>query len=252
MLQVLLYGLPGIYAGGHNRVATAGTYNYSYNYQVQYNNAATTITTTTATATTNYNQQQQIEELNEKQQQPTDYYLFDYKFFVYPKIVRYLYPLSTTVQMATVYLTLTVTMERYVAVCLPLKARSLCTTSRARYAILIISIISIIYNLPRFWEVKLRQQWHAEANLTVNCIVGTTLRRNKLYIALYVHWMYFFVYYAFPFAALLIFNVAIYNNVSSLTLISICNTTPRPPPQTYFKRHLKVGQYVHCVACCTY
>lgn len=165
---MLLYGLPGIYAGGNG------------------NNS------------------------NDK--------LFDYKYFVYPKIVRYLYPLSTTVQMSTVYITLTVTMERYVAVCLPFKARSLCTYSRARYALLVIAASSILYNLPRFWEIELSREWHPEANQTVECIVGTELRRNKLYIALYVHWMYFFVYYAFPFGALLVFNVAIYNNVSFIYL----------------------------------
>lgn len=77
-------------------------------------------------------------------------YLFHYKFFVYPKIVRYLYPLSTTAQMATVYLTLTVTMERYVAVCHPLKARSLCTYGRARTALFVIAVFSILYNLPKY------------------------------------------------------------------------------------------------------
>ncbi|KAJ8680850.1 hypothetical protein QAD02_016637, partial [Eretmocerus hayati] len=75
-------------------------------------------------------------------------YLFEYKFYVYPKIVRYLYPLSTTAQMTTVYITLTVTMERYVAVCHPLKARSLCTHGRARTALFVIVLVSALYNLP--------------------------------------------------------------------------------------------------------
>ncbi|XP_011506266.1 PREDICTED: FMRFamide receptor-like [Ceratosolen solmsi marchali] len=141
-------------------------------------------------------------------------YLFHYKFLVYPKIVRYLYPLSTTAHMATVYLTLTVTMERYVAVCHPLKARSLCTYGRARTAIFAIGLFSVIYNLPKLWEVELSEELHWKYNVTIFCIVPTKLRQNKLYIAIYVHWLYFFVCYAFPFAALVIFNAAIYKRVS--------------------------------------
>ena len=76
--------------------------------------------------------------------------LFDYKFGVFPRIVKYLYPLSCMAQMVTVYLTLTVTMERYVAVCHPLKARSFCTYGRARLAVLCIVIVSILYNLPKY------------------------------------------------------------------------------------------------------
>ena len=76
-------------------------------------------------------------------------YMFDYKFYIFPKIVKYLYPVSLAAQMATVYLTLTVTMERYVAVCHPLRARSLCTYGRARAAVICIVIVSILYNLPR-------------------------------------------------------------------------------------------------------
>lgn len=63
--------------------------------------------------------------------------------------------------------------------------------------------------------MRLSEELHWRYNATVYCIAPTKLRENKLYIAVYVHWLYFFVYYAFPFVALVIFNVAIYNRVSS-------------------------------------
>ncbi|XP_008555574.1 FMRFamide receptor [Microplitis demolitor] len=139
--------------------------------------------------------------------------LFNYKFKTYPRIVRYLYPLSCMAQMVTVYLTLTVTMERYVAVCHPLKARSFCTYGRARLAVLCIVIVSILYNLPKFWEVNLEEEIHWRYNVTVYCVVPAILRSSDLYIKIYVNWMYFFVYYAFPFVMLVVFNVAIYRRV---------------------------------------
>lgn len=53
-----------------------------------------------------------------------------------------------------VYLTLTVTVERYIAVCHPLRARAWCTCKRGRMAVIIIGIGSLLYNLPRFFEVE--------------------------------------------------------------------------------------------------
>lgn len=76
-------------------------------------------------------------------------HLFNYKFFVYPRMVKFLYPLANIAQMITVYLTLTVTMERYVAVCHPLRARSMCTYGRARIAVLCIIVASVAYNFPK-------------------------------------------------------------------------------------------------------
>ncbi|XP_051158767.1 FMRFamide receptor-like [Leptopilina boulardi] len=139
--------------------------------------------------------------------------MFDYKFYVFPKIVKYLYPVSLAAQMVTVYLTLTVTMERYVAVCHPLRARSLCTYGRARAAVICIVIVSFLYNLPRFWEVEYRDEIHWKEKVKVYCVMAASLRESRLYITLYVHWLYFFVYYACPFAALVVFNTAIYKRV---------------------------------------
>ncbi|XP_061929369.1 FMRFamide receptor [Apis cerana] len=139
--------------------------------------------------------------------------LFDYRFIVYPKIVRFLYPLSCMAHIATVYLTLTVTLERYIAVCHPLQARSFCTYGRARLAVAIILIFSFFYNLPKFWEVEYYTETHWKYNVTVYCVYPADLRSNNLYVTLYVHWMYFFICYLFPFLALVIFNVAIYRRV---------------------------------------
>lgn len=139
--------------------------------------------------------------------------LFDYKFIVYPKTIRYLYPLACIAQFVTVYLTLTVTLERYIAVCHPLKARSFCTYGRAQVAVAVIVIVAFIYNLPKFWEIKVYNERHWKYNITVYCVDATELRSNEFYVTLYIHWMYFFVYYMFPFIMLVIFNTAIYRRV---------------------------------------
>ena len=72
---------------------------------------------------------------------------------VFPWIVLVAYPVGIVAQTGSVYLTVTVTIERYVAVCHPLKARSICTYGRAKLYVLAAALFSILYNLPRFWEI---------------------------------------------------------------------------------------------------
>ena len=50
----------------------------------------------------------------------------------FPYTTPYIYPLGLTAQTASVYLTVSITVERYIVVCHPLKARSLCTPKRTR------------------------------------------------------------------------------------------------------------------------
>lgn len=135
-----------------------------------------------------------------------------YYFRLYPDISKVVYPLAMIVQTASVYLTLTVTLERYVAVCHPLRARALCTYGRARLYVIVIIIFSIIYNVPRFLEVDQRKFPDDEFGF-VYCIVATQLRNNLTYINIYIHWLYLVFIYFIPFSGLMFFNAKIYQQV---------------------------------------
>lgn len=52
---------------------------------------------------------------------------FRYTYNVYPRIIKYLFTLAVIAQTANCYLTLLVSLERYVAVCHPLRAVSILT-----------------------------------------------------------------------------------------------------------------------------
>lgn len=56
--------------------------------------------------------------------------------------------------MSTVWLTVLVSCERYVAICRPLDVASVCTVSRVRRAVATILLTSILFNLPRFVEFQ--------------------------------------------------------------------------------------------------
>lgn len=135
-----------------------------------------------------------------------------YYFRLLPDISHVVYPLAMIVQTASCYLTLTVTLERYVAVCHPLRARALCTYGRARLYVIVIIIFSICYNVPRFFEVQLEEYQDEEFGF-IYCIKATDLRANLTYINVYIHWLYLVFIYFIPFSGLMLFNAMIYRQV---------------------------------------
>ncbi|XP_069689497.1 FMRFamide receptor [Periplaneta americana] len=141
-------------------------------------------------------------------------YLFVYYFKVYPHLVLVVYPLALIAQTVSVYLTLTVTLERFVAVCHPLQARSLCTYGRARLYVILIILFSTLYNLPRFWEVQLVElTYESKYNTTLYEVNMSPLRNNPFYISIYIHWLYLIFIYFLPFTSLAVLNAAIYRQV---------------------------------------
>ncbi|KAK3858561.1 hypothetical protein Pcinc_035259 [Petrolisthes cinctipes] len=135
-----------------------------------------------------------------------------YTHGVFPRVTPIIFPLALIAQTGSVYLTVTVTVERYIAVCQPLKARFLCTYGRARTYVLCVALFSFLYNLPRFWEVTYTECIISE-EIWFGTVDATDLRRNEYYVSIYIMWMYLFVMYLIPFLSLIIFNYFIYKRV---------------------------------------
>ncbi|KAK9891705.1 hypothetical protein WA026_016503 [Henosepilachna vigintioctopunctata] len=139
--------------------------------------------------------------------------LSTYYYVIYPHLVPVIYPLAVIVQAASAYLTFCVSLERFVAVCHPLKVRSLCTYGRARLYVIGILCISVMYNITRFWESSIQSEWWPEKNVTIYCPTASSLRRNKTYTTIYIHWCYFIFIYLLPFLGIAVLNAAIYRQV---------------------------------------
>lgn len=145
--------------------------------------------------------------------------MFTYYHRVHPLIAPFLYPVAMILQTVSVYLTLMVALERFVAVCHPLRARSLCTCGRARFYMIVVIIFSVLYNITRFWEVALCECVHNDYNVPVYRVHPSSLRNNPSYIKIYIHWMYLIFMYFIPFGFLTVLNTAIYRQVSNYSLV---------------------------------
>ena len=67
----------------------------------------------------------------------------------------YVWPLVHVSQMWTVWITVLVAFNRYVAICRPFQAIRVCTMRQARLQVLAGAVVIIVYNVPRFLEHRL-------------------------------------------------------------------------------------------------
>jgi hypothetical protein len=97
-----------------------------------------------------------------------------------------------------------------------LRARSICTFRRAKICVFTLLTFSILYNLPRWFEVitVVDDCISGIRNVTIYTNQKSELRDNEYYIKFYINWAYCIIMYIIPFGCLVIFNFAIYRQVS--------------------------------------
>jgi len=74
---------------------------------------------------------------------------------VVPYLGKYVYPTAIVAEMGTIYLTILVTVNRYVSVCWPYRASELCSLRSARLHVAAITLFAVVFNLPRYFEYKI-------------------------------------------------------------------------------------------------
>jgi len=102
-------------------------------------------------------------------------------------------------QMTTVWLTVLVSGERYVAICRPLHAATVCTVSRVRLAVLLIIVVSILFNVPRYFEVQVDDSG--------SVIRKSTIGNAPAFRILYTSVMYAMALFVVPLGLLIYLNV---------------------------------------------
>ncbi|XP_067665783.1 FMRFamide receptor-like [Haliotis asinina] len=130
----------------------------------------------------------------------------EYKYTVFPYIVAFIYPLGLVAQMITIWLTVSFTVERYIAVCHPLKAAGMCTINRARMVIIGVCFVSFLYNIPRWFEYKVLAFTHPPTNDSCMIIRPTEFNKDPLYNKIYFGWSYFLVMCVIPLVSLAVLN----------------------------------------------
>lgn len=86
--------------------------------------------------------------------------------------------------LASVWITVVLAMERFIAICYPYKAMLMCTVRRARWIVLSIYVASFLCQLPQFLKYKIVSSTNEFNQISYNLHM-TSVSNNKLYMIIY-------------------------------------------------------------------
>jgi len=114
---------------------------------------------------------------------------------------------------ASTYFIVAITLERFVVVLWPLKARSICTVKTAWKTAAMIFMASLIYAVPEYFAFHVTETKASDNVTTIYFNEMTEFGNSYAYLTIYVLWMFGIFNYIIPFTTLIILNTAIYLEV---------------------------------------
>ncbi|CAG2103960.1 unnamed protein product [Medioppia subpectinata] len=112
----------------------------------------------------------------------------------------------------SIWLTVTFTIERYIAVCHPIRGKVLCTESRAKRVILCVFLICFTFTLPTPFEWVVVEKNSTETGRVYLQAIFSELGQNDLYRTVY-YYLNVLLFALIPFLSLAIFNAFLIRSV---------------------------------------
>lgn len=143
-----------------------------------------------------------------------EYFLYVYHkwvYFMYPKIYPIVYPFAIMFQICTVWISLGMSTDRFIAIHFPLKSLNFCTIKYAKRVITAIFIFSFFYSLPRFFEFYVHVDKVTLNNDTIEIVYSdfTEIGKSTQFRTIVYVYMYIFFQSVLPLILLSIINVGL-------------------------------------------
>ena len=103
-----------------------------------------------------------------------------FRYYSWPYVIKYALPFALIMLILSVWIILLVTIHRAIAVLIPHRAKEYATIRSVRIQCVLLTIASVIFNLPRFFEMKIIPR-----NGCTPVMAYTPLFYNKVYNIFY-------------------------------------------------------------------
>ena len=125
-----------------------------------------------------------------------------------PYIFVYLFPLLLIAQTASIWVVVLLAVNRYIAVCFPLKALRWCAISKVKKQLACVLLFAVLYNLIRFAEFRIHTYETNDNGTTYKTVARhTKLGNERLYHILYHNVMYMIFLLGLPILILTVLNI---------------------------------------------
>ncbi|XP_022314670.1 FMRFamide receptor-like [Crassostrea virginica] len=132
-----------------------------------------------------------------------------FKDVVYPNVFTPVTYIVMVIQQCNVWITVSVSVERYISICHPFKAAKICTKRRTWIILFAICVISVIYNIPRCFASRTKSPCSPNDTSLCYMLVDTTFGKTTFYTKVYMVWMYAVLIYIIPLTLLAVLNCLI-------------------------------------------
>lgn len=119
------------------------------------------------------------------------------------------WPLVHITQLWTVWITVMVAFNRYIAICRPFQAARLCTMKQARMQVIALGAVTLLYNVPRFFEFRIETERVDDDGSVVLVGSPTELKKSSEYNIVYENVFYCFFVFAGPLVILVVLNACL-------------------------------------------
>ena len=125
---------------------------------------------------------------------------------IIPYVVKYVHPLGYMGQCATIWITVLLAVNRFIAIVKPFLTAKLCTLNKARIQVLLVTILAVVFNMPRFFQYEIVQEHHPGSNHSVLVLNETVIGEYSLFGVIYTNIIYTIIVLIVPFLTLVILN----------------------------------------------
>ena len=133
-----------------------------------------------------------------------------------PYRMAWSFPVAMTAQTASIWVTVLIAVNRYVAVCLPYKASRWCTVFMAKKQLAVVLLIAVLYNAPTFAQYHVVYRT-TDNGTTYQAIVDyTKIGSNMLYQTIYENILYSIFILALPVLCLTVLDIRLVKALKAL------------------------------------
>ncbi|KAI3411875.1 hypothetical protein GPALN_001937 [Globodera pallida] len=117
-----------------------------------------------------------------------------------------MYSLMTMAQTTSVWMTVAMSLHRFIGVCFPYQSGTILATRNVKSLIIGIIFAAVMFNGCRFFEVSFQVCWMKPIGVQLPVLRMTALRQNELYRKVFYEWAYTLIMFVIPFTILIVVN----------------------------------------------